>query len=234
MIPAPDDTLEHIIESISHTRGATDIASKHKDRRFTDQHRTWFSTKFTALDTILVGLETHESTLRNRERHEGTTLQLAVEFADDTTDSDFAHVVKVTKPEVEGKAGVPPERVFGQRIADVIDLPMRVEVIEVRAAADRMDVLAPFDQRDALKKLLLDSAEQEEAALDARDVGDRATNTLQIEAAKAKLDAVVFLNRFAGELQEKFPRQRKLHALFFLKGPKRKKKKAEPDPMPKG
>ena len=164
MLAGPDSPIFTMRRAIARTLGALTAAAK-IDMDRTDADRAFFAAEKEKLVPVAAKLSAAhiaiiDYDLGPREEH-----RASVALGDEVLDRGVRDGNTRTKLGVKGKNGLDATHVFGQRVNDLTDEPLRVEPKKVTEAAGRLDELPEFKERDAIKADLIKRADQQEDLL---------------------------------------------------------------------
>lgn len=215
MLAGPTSTIFTMRRALGRTIGALNAASM-LDMDRTDEDRAFFAAEKAKLLPIAASCEVADNALTTHDLGPREELQAGVEIGDQVLDRGVRAGNARTKLGLKGKSGLDATHVFGQRINDIVDEPVRVEPQTVLGAVAKLDDVPDFAEKAAIKADLKARADQQNARLDARDAGYSARTNLESACAKAVMDGANALIATQAELTKRFPRQRPYVASFFL------------------
>ncbi len=227
MIAGPDSTVRTMRRALGRSIGA--LAAAHAadlDRSADD--RAFFLAERGKLEPLAAQIRDAHLALDDFDLGPGEIQQAQVDIGDEVLDRGVRAGNTRAKLGLKGKPGLGAAHVFGDRIDDLTATPVAKEPAAVLAAAERLDDVATFDGRDAIKADLTLRATQQDGFLKLRDQGYAERTKIQSQATRLVVEAALALASLKGALDQRFPRQRKYVASFFLDvGPKRTKKDEE-------
>lgn len=228
MIAGPDVPIRVMRKALYRTIASLDAASSIDLDRSKDD-RDFFAAEKAKLEPVVEKVSAALAAVDLFDINEGLRLQARVELGDQVLDNGVRTANARTKLGLKGKSGLDSTHVFGQRVNDLIDEPLHIQPSKVLAAAERLDDLTDFSDRNTIKSDLIARANQQETLLAERDAGDAKRSKLASTAVAAVVDGALALAQTKAALDGRFPRQRKYVASFFLDISAARKKAAPED-----
>lgn len=228
MIAGPDVSIRVMRKALYRSIASLDAASSIDIDRSKDD-RDFFAAEKAKLEPVAEKISAALAAVDAFDINEGIRLQARVELGDQILDNGVRAANARTKLGVKGKSGLDATHVFGQRVNDLIDEPLHIQPSKVLAAAERLDDLPDFSDRNTIKSDLIARADQQETLLSERDAGDAKRSKLASAAVAAVVEGALALAQTKAALDGRFPRQRKYVASFFLDISTARKKAAPED-----
>lgn len=215
MLAGPDATVWTMRRAIAQTLVALGVAGEIDTER-TAEDKVFFEEQAKKLAHHPGDLQGAQAAIEAFDLGPGRLNQARVELGDCMLDRSVSVGAARTRMELKRQSGLGADHAFGENISAIVKAKLRIEPGLVLDAATRLDDLAAFDGRDAIKQDLVAHAEKQKALLADRDASDQELTKLKSRATKLVAEAADALAATKGSLDQRFPRQHGYVAAFFL------------------
>jgi hypothetical protein len=227
MLAGPNTTISLMRKALARTAMALEIAVEIDTAR-TDEDKKFLENTRQRVLPLLSEATTTENALAVYDDGEGLRFQARVELGDAVLDEGLRSGKAKAKALLRGQPGLGAEHVFGDDVSEMTDAPIALEPDLVLTALLKMVDLPKFSGREELVNELMLLANKQKQILQERSVGTTIRTTLSSTATRIIVQGADLLASIKGDLDSRFPRQKKYVSSFFLNVTYAPKKKQNP------
>jgi hypothetical protein len=227
MLASSNATISLMRKALARTAMALEIAAE-IDATRTDDDKKFLANTRQRILPLLEEAITIEEALETYDEGDGLRFQARVELGDAVLDEGLRNGKSKTKALLRGQSGLGAEHVFGDDISEMTDAPVAQEPELVLTALLKMVDLPKFPGREELADELTALANKQKQILQERNVGTTTRTTLSSTATRIVVQGADLLASVKGDLDSRFPRQKKYVSSFFLDVAPTPKKRLHP------